>query len=163
MTTLSSPVTRLLEDLNIAYAVIAISLDSERKPIRSLEQQIAEAGGNPACIVRSLVFRAGSGRFAVLAIPSGAQADWAKLRRRLDERRLTLADPEEVLTATGFPIGAVPPIALPEGVSVLIDEGVFAHAKVVIGSGVLGYALELASADLRRALAEAEIGQWAKA
>ncbi len=159
---LDSPVTRRLDELGIGYTPIAIPLDAERKPIRSLEESIAAHGGDPTCIVRSLVFRTGSGGFVLLAIAGGGRADWGALRKHLGERRLALAEPQEVLDATGFPIGAVPPLALPESIRVLVDEGVFAHARVVIGSGVLGYALELTSADLRRALKAAEVGRFTK-
>ena len=112
--------------------------------------------------MRSLVFRTGSDGFVLLAVAGGGRADWGMLRKHLDERRLTMAQPEEVWEATGFPIGAVPPVALPETVRVLVDESVFEYDRVVIGSGVLGYALDLASADLRRALASADIGQFVK-
>ncbi|MFN3919520.1 MAG: aminoacyl-tRNA deacylase [Methylohalobius sp.] len=158
---LDSPVTRRLDELGIGYTPIAIPLDSERKPIRSLEESIAAHGGDPTCIVRSLVFRTGSGGFVLLAI-AGGRADWVALRKHLGERRLALAEPHEVLDATGFPIGAVPPLALPESIRVLVDEGVFAHKRAVIGSGVLGYALELTGADLRLALKEAEVGKFTK-
>ena len=73
-----------------------------------------------------------------------------------------MAQPEEVLDATGFPIGAVPPVALPKAVRILVDASVFGFERVVIGSGVLGYALDIASTTLRQALAGAEIGQFVK-
>ncbi len=155
-----SPVTRYLEKLGIEYKVIEIPLDPERKPIRSLEETLAARGEDPACIVRSVLFRTGSGGFVLLAAAGNKRADWGALRKHLGERRLTLAEPQEVLEATGFPVGAVPPLALPAGIRVLVDQGVFACAQVVIGSGVLGYALELASEALRRALAGAEVGRF---
>jgi Cys-tRNA(Pro)/Cys-tRNA(Cys) deacylase len=152
---LGSPVSRSLEELGIKYQVIEIPLDPERKPIRSLEEILA-ARGEAACIVRSLLLRTGSGDFVLLATAGSGRADWKALRKHLGERRLTLAEPQEVLEVTGFPVGAVPPLALPAGIRVLVDQGVFACPRVVIGSGVLGYALELAGEDLRRALAGAE-------
>ncbi|GAB6068359.1 hypothetical protein JCM13664_16780 [Methylothermus subterraneus] len=158
-----SPVTRLLDRLGIAYRPIEIPLTPDRKPVRTLEEWIAAQGGDPGCIVRSLVFRTGAGEFVLLALAGGGRVDWGRLRKYLGERRLTLAEPQDVLAATGFPIGAVPPLALPQSVRVLVDEGVFARAQAVIGSGVLGWALELAGADLRRALAEAEVGSFVQA
>lgn len=157
-----SPVTLQLEALRVNYALIEIPLDPGRKPVRSLEEQLSTQGKNPGQIIRSLLFRTGSGNFVLLAVAGGGRADWSTLRKHLNERRLTMAQPEEVLEATGFPIGAVPPIALPENISILVDKQIFNYEQVVIGSGVLGYALELESAGLRLALAEADIGQFVK-
>lgn len=159
---LDSPVTRQLHALGVSYETIEIPLDPDKKPVRSLEELLAGQNRSPRQIVRSLVFRTGSGGFILLAVAGSGKADWGILRKHINERRLTMAQPEEVLEATGFPIGAVPPIALPKTVRILVDAGVFEFEQVVIGSGVLGYALDIASAGLRQALAEAEIGQFVK-
>ncbi len=162
MAQLSSPVTQLLDQLGIEYDWVEIPLDPDKKPVRSLEELVQAKGQKPEQIVRSLVFRTGNGNFVLLAVPGNGRADWAVLRKTLGERRLTMADQDEVLEATGYPIGAVPPIALPETVRQLIDESVFEHDKVIIGSGVLGYALEIRSEDLRRATQGAAIGKFVK-
>jgi len=159
---LDSPVTRQLHALGVNYESIEIPLDPDKKPVRSLEEVLAGQNRNPGQVVRSLLFRAGSGDFVLLAVAGGGKADWGILRKHLNERRLTMAQPEEVLEATGFPIGAVPPVALPKAVRILVDASVFEFERVVIGSGVLGYALDIASTALRQALAEAEIGQFVK-
>ena len=159
---LDSPVTRQLHALGINYEPIGIPLDPNKKPVRSLEEVLAGQNRNPGQVVRSLLFRTGSGGFVLLAVAGGGKADWGILRKHLNERRLTMAQPEEVLEATGFPIGAVPPVALPKAVRILVDASVFGFERVVIGSGVLGYALDIASTTLRQALAGAEIGQFVK-
>jgi len=159
----SSPVSELLDRLNIAYKWVEIPLDPDRKPIRTLEELMEARGMSSAQIVRSLLFRAGSGKFVLLAAPATARADWGKLRKALEERRLAMAEAGEVLEVTGYPIGAVPPLALPESVRQLVDEGIFEHDRVVIGSGVLGYAIELSSDDLRRVPENVETGQFTKA
>lgn len=159
---LDSPVTLQLQTLGIDYEVIVIPLDPDKKPVRSLEEVLAGQNRNPGQIVRSLLFRTGSDGFVLLAVAGGGKADWAILRKHLNERRLTMAQPEEVLEATGFPIGAVPPIALPKAVRVLVDTGVFEFERVVIGSGILGYALDIRGDGLRKALAETEIDRFVK-
>ncbi|RME33536.1 MAG: hypothetical protein D6786_07395 [Gammaproteobacteria bacterium] len=159
-TNLTSPVSARLEAIGIPFEWIGIPLDPERKPIRSLEDLMTSRGMTPAQIVRSLLFRAGSGGFILLAAPATARVDWAALRRALGERRLTMATPEQVLEVTGYPVGAVPPLALPESVTVLADESIFTPERVVIGSGLLGWAIELAGAGLDRALAGTRRGRF---
>jgi Cys-tRNA(Pro)/Cys-tRNA(Cys) deacylase len=53
--------------------------------------------------VCSLLFRTGSDSLVLLAVTGGGKADWGMLRKHLNERHLTMAQPEEVLQATGSP------------------------------------------------------------
>lgn len=157
-----SPVTALLAAQNIEYAVIEIPLSEDKKPIRHLEALLSSKGLDPLSVVRSVVFKAASGRFCLLATAGGGRADWAVLRKHLDERKCRMAEYAEVPEATGYVVGAVPPVALPEGLTVLVDESVKQYETVVIGSGVLGYALSLKGADLLTLLAGADVGQFIK-
>jgi Cys-tRNA(Pro)/Cys-tRNA(Cys) deacylase len=74
-----------------------------------------------------------------------------------------MAEFAEVSEVTGYVVGAVPPIALPEGLLTLVDDSVKDYETVVIGSGVLGYALSLKGEDLLALLATAERGLFTKA
>jgi len=67
-----------------------------------------------------------------------------------------------VSEATGYMVGAVPPIALPDNVRVLVDNSVSNYEFVVIGSGVLGYALSLKGQDLTSLVAHKEQGSFVK-
>lgn len=157
-----SPVTELLEQEGIAYEVIEIPLSEDKKPVRSLEELLTAKGLMPQSVVRSVVFRAESGQFCLLAVAGGGRADWALLRSHLNERKLRMAEYDEVPEATGYVVGAVPPIALPDSIRVLVDTSVGDYSSVVIGSGVLGYALALQGADLLRLLSSAEQGSFVK-
>jgi prolyl-tRNA editing enzyme YbaK/EbsC (Cys-tRNA(Pro) deacylase) len=69
-----------------------------------------------------------------------------------------MASEEEVLQQTGYPRGAVAPFGLPSPMRILLDEGIFAEEEISLGSGVRNTAVILRTADLRRALPEAEVG-----
>lgn len=159
---INSHVTDLLQQKNIAYEVIEIPLSEDKKPVRNLEELLTAKGLDPKSVVRSVVFRGESGQFALLAVAGGGRADWAILRAHLNEKKARMAEYEEVPTATGYVVGAVPPIALPDSVRVLIDNSVKNYETVVIGSGVLGYALALKGSDLLALMAAAEHGSFAK-
>jgi prolyl-tRNA editing enzyme YbaK/EbsC (Cys-tRNA(Pro) deacylase) len=73
-----------------------------------------------------------------------------------------MAEFDEVPEATGYVVGAVPPVALPDSVRILVDDSVKAYETAVIGSGVLGFALALKGADLLKLLAGAESGSFVK-
>jgi len=161
--TINSAVTDLLQQQNIAFEVIEIPLSDDKKPIRNLEELLSAKGLDPTSVVRSVLFRGGSERFYLLAVAGGGRADWGVLRKQLDERQLRMAEFDEVPEVTGYVVGAVPPIALPATLRVMVDSSLHHYETVVIGSGVLGYALSLKGADLLTLLAGAEQGEFVKA
>jgi len=162
-TNIISPVTKLLDQLNIPYHVITIPLSEDQKPIRSLETLLTLQERDPTSIIRSLLFRTGSNTSVLLVIPGGYRADWSVLRKHLGQRKIKMANLDQVKEVTGYVVGAVPPIALPEKIQVLLDETVSNYLHVVIGSGILGYALSLSSQDLCSAMGSAvETGLFTK-
>lgn len=161
--TINSAVTDLLQKQNITFEVIEIPLSDDKKPIRNLEELLSAKGLDPTSVVRSVLFRGGSERFYLLAVAGGGRADWGVLRKQLDERQLRMAEFDEVPEVTGYVVGAVPPIALPATLRVMVDSSLHHYETVVIGSGVLGYALSLKGADLLTLLAGAEQGEFVKA
>lgn len=160
---LHSPVTELLQQQNIPYDVIEIPLAEDSKPVRNLEELLAKRGLDPQSVVRSVLFKTSSDQFVLLAVAGGGRADWGVLRKHLNERKCRMAEYDEVPEATGYVVGAVPPVALPESIRILVDDSVKHYETVVIGSGVLGYALSLKGADLLRLLAGAEQGVFTSA
>jgi Cys-tRNA(Pro) deacylase len=159
---IDSPVTQLLNQLTISFDVIEIPLSEDKKPIRNLEELLTSMGRDPSSVIRSIVFKTGSGAFVLLGVAGGGRADWGVLRKHLDERKLRMAEFDEVREVTGYVVGAVPPIALPESILVLLDKSVTDYDTVIIGSGVLGYALALSSKDLQIAMNNADIGDFVK-
>lgn len=162
MADIHSPVIDLLTSKNIVFEIIEIPLSEDRKPIRDLEVLLSAKGLDPASVVRSVVFKADSGQYTLLAVAGAGRADWGMLRKYLDERKLRMAEYNEVPEATGYVVGAVPPIALPETLRVLVDKSVRNYQNVVIGSGVLGYAIALKGQDLLALLAGADEGEFVK-
>jgi len=155
---LSSPVTELLQRESIAYEVIEIPLTEDKKPVRNLEELLVKHGLDPQSVVRSVLFKTASDKFVLLAVAGGGRADWGVLRKHLNERKCRMAEFDEVPEATGYVVGAVPPVALPASIQVLVDSSVRDYETVVIGSGVLGFAISLKGADLLKLLGNADQG-----
>lgn len=154
------PASLALENLGIEHRLFL-----HEGTVTSFEQAARERGQRPAQIVRSILFQVRSGEFVMVLMAGPAQVDWRKLRQIVKRSRVRMATEEEVLEVTGYRIGTVSPFgvknqARPEHgrrVRVLIDAGVLQEQEVSIGSGVRNTAIILKSADLRRALNEAEI------
>jgi Cys-tRNA(Pro) deacylase len=129
-------------------------------PVRSLEQAAAERGQRPTQVVRSILFRLGADRFAMVLVAGPDPVAWKALRQTVGQSRLTTATEEEVLHVTGYAIGAVSPFGLPQPVTVFVDEGVLMEEDLSIGSGVRGTTIILRSNDLMRALPDAVVGNF---
>lgn len=155
---ITSPVTELLQQLGISYGVIEIPLSEDKKPVRNLEELLLKQGINPQSVVRSVLFKTASDKYVLLAVAGGGRADWGVLRKHLNERKCRMAEFDEVAEATGYIVGAVPPIALPEDIKILVDDSVKDYETVVIGSGVLGFALSLKGVDLLNLFDDADQG-----
>mgnify|MGYP000067769023 CR=1 FL=1 len=160
--TIHSEVTDLLISAGVDFDVVEIPLSEDKKPIRNLEALLSTKGLDPTSVVRSVVFRGGSKQFYLLAVAGAGRADWGVLRKHLEERKLRMAEYDEVPEATGYVVGAVPPVALPASLKVLVDASVATYETVVIGSGVLGYALALKASDLLQLMADVEQGSFVK-
>ena len=149
------PVAQALTELQIPHRVFIHTGE-----VNSLQQAAAERGQQPEQVVRSLLFRIAEGEFAMVLIAGPAQVSWKALRKHFAQSRLTTATEEEVLAVTGYTRGAVAPFGLRQPVRVLIDEGLLAQDVISLGSGVRGSAIILTVADLRRALPDAEVGNF---
>jgi len=152
-----TPVSRALAALGISHREFV-----HPGPVYTLEQAAQERGQQPGQVVRSIVFRVGEGDYVMVLVGGSAQVDWRALRRHLGQSRLTTATEPDLLEATGYAVGAVAPFGLPRPMRTLLDESVLAFDEISLGSGVRGTTILLLSADLRRALPEAEVGQFVK-
>ena len=157
------PVSVALSQLNIPHRVFTHS-----GSVHSLEQAAQERGQTPDQVVRSILFRlgkneAGEEQYAMALIAGPDQVSWKALRRHFGQSRLTMATADEVLSVTGYPIGAVSPFGMPTQLPVLIDESVTAQQEVSIGSGVRSTTVILQVADLLKALPEAIAGNFREA
>lgn len=150
----TTAVTQHLDQLHIPYTFFR-----HPGPVHSLEQAAAERGQQPEQVVRSILFRLASDDFLLVLVAGPRQIDWKALRRTLNQSRLTMAKPEEVLTVTGYEIGAVSPFGLPQPIRTLVDESVLAQAEVSIGSGVRSTTVILKTTDLMQALGDVEVVQ----
>ncbi len=148
--------------LALAQANIPYRLFHHEGPIRSLEQAASERNQQPDQVVRSIVFRVAKESYLMVLVAGNRQVDWTILRRHLGQSRLTLATEDEVRKTTGSERGGVGPLGLPKPMRIIVDESVFANDEISLGSGVRGTAVILSSVDLRRALGDVEIGQFAE-
>ena len=96
----------------------------------------------------------------MVLIAGPEQINWKILRNKLGENRLTMASEDQVLSVTGYPLGAVAPFGLLQPVKIFVDQSVLQQQIISMGSGVRGIAIILKSADLLKALGDYQIGDF---
>ena len=146
------PASIVLEKLNIPHQVF-----KHEKPVTSFEQAASDRNQRPEQIVRSILFQVRSDEFVMVLMAGREQVDWRSLRKLVGRSRVRMATEDEVLEVTGYRVGTVSPFGMRHQVRILIDASVLQEEEISIGSGVRNTAIILKSADLRRALEDAEI------
>ncbi len=152
------PASIALEALGIPHQVFR-----HAGPVKSLEQAAQERGQRPEQVVRSILFRLGEDQYLMALVAGPAQISWKKLRKHVGQSRLTMASEDEVLSVTGYRIGAVSPFGTARPLRILVDPGLLREQEVSLGSGVRGVAIVMKSGDLMRALQDAEVTELVEA
>lgn len=143
----TSPAIEFLRQKHIPFSIL-IQPDG----LTTLDEIACVRGQRLTQIVRSLVFRHSDREFVLVLAQAGNKVDWKSLRAVLGLRRITMATPEEVLSITGYVIGAVSPFGLAQKLPVLVDQKIL-HEKVIsTGSGIPNVALIIRVANLLKAL-----------
>lgn len=146
------PASIALDELGIPHRIFR-----HQTPVDSFEQAASDRDQRPEQVVRSILFQVRAEEFVMVLMAGREQVDWRSLRKLVGRSRLRMATEDEVLEVTGYRVGTVTPFGMKRQVRVLIDPSVFREEEISIGSGVSNTAILLKSADLRRALGEAEV------
>jgi prolyl-tRNA editing enzyme YbaK/EbsC (Cys-tRNA(Pro) deacylase) len=80
-----------------------------------------------------------------------------KLKRLFGANKVKMADPETVERVTGYPVGGVCPVALPDKLPILLDETMHRFPVVYAAAGTPNSALPMTMEQLQRITG----GQWA--
>jgi len=146
------PVSLALEKLNIPHQIFR-----HETPVDSFEKAASDRGQRSSQIVRTILFRVSEDEFALALVAGPGQISWKLLRKLLGKSRITMATEEEVLTVTGYRPGTVGPFGLLKPVRMLVEAGLLKEEEVSIGSGMRDTAVIIKSADLLKALGNAEV------
>ena len=151
------PASIALDQLGIPHRVFR-----HETPVESFEQAASDRNQRPEQVVRSILFQVRPEEFVMVLMAGREQVDWRSLRKLVGRSRMRMATEDEVLEVTGYRIGTVSPLGMKRQVRVLIDSSVLREEEISIGSGVSNTAILLKSADLRRALGDAEVISFVK-
>ncbi|WNJ96216.1 YbaK/EbsC family protein [Vibrio ruber] len=105
-------------------------------------------GVRPAQMVKCVLLRDMSDRYALACVPGHLSVAPQKVRSYLGWRRMTCATSEQVLQVTGYPVGAVTPLLLKTDIPILFDPAISQEPEVTISSGSLHAGIAIQTQDL---------------
>lgn len=104
-----------------AAAGVEKTIQSFAEPTRNSEEAAKALRVAVGQIAKTILLLVDEALVAVV-IAGDRRVDLKKVKALLGGRRVRLAGPADVVTRTGFAVGAVPPVALPPGTRVYLDS-----------------------------------------
>lgn len=113
-----------------------IGIDAEIRtfdePCSSVQEAARAVGADPADFVKSLCVIA-DGQLVVAVVGGTDRLDLERLAAHLEAETVRMARPEEVLEATGYPVGGVPPFGF--DAPFVVDRAVLEEDAIWAGGG----------------------------
>jgi len=149
--TVIEKVQSFLDQYNMGLKIIEFEESTS-----TCELAAAALGVEVGQIAKTLVFLADDR--PVLVVASGDnKIKSGKLKRRLGVSKVRMADPETVKRVTGYSVGGVCPVALPERLTVLLDDSMYRFPVVYAAAGTPHSALPVNMEQLEAITG----GEWA--
>ena len=120
------------------------------RPTRTVREAAEALGVNPSLIVKTIIVES-RGRYYAAIIPGDRRLN-LKAVEKVTGGRARLAERFEVLEATGYNVGSVPPLCLPSNVQVLVDSSIMGRERVYGGGGSESSLLEFEPSKLVSAM-----------
>lgn len=148
MAEISSGVQRVQEALDQS----GLSLEVVELPqsTRTAQEAADAVGCQLGQIVKSLVFRGSDSETPYLVLVSGPnRADLERVSQLVGEP-IQMGDADFVREVTGFSIGGVAPVGMPEPIQTLIDRDLLQYDTIWAAAGTPRSVFSLSPDDLRR-------------
>ena len=101
---------------------------------RTAQDAATALGCNVGAIVKSLLFSTGD-NFVLCLVSGDKRCSLNKLKKTLDEKDVSMANPDEVKKVTGYTIGGVSPVGHLSKVKIYIDINLERFTKVFAAAG----------------------------
>ena len=134
---IAKPVRDTILKLNSSETIGVVEIDPNLSDTAAFCEHYQVRMSQAANCVVLEAKRADKTWLAACVILGNTRADVNGLARRtLDARKISFAPMEKAVAETSMEYGAITPIGLPDGWSILIDKAVADSEYVIIGSGV---------------------------
>ena len=118
-----------LKEFNSDLKVIVLE-----QTARTANDAATSLGCNVGAIVKSLLFKTGDS-FVLCLVSGDKRCSLNKLKKILDEKDVSMANPEDVKKITGYTIGGVSPTGHLTKINIFIDETLSRFSSIFAAAG----------------------------
>ncbi len=122
-------VEKILKDFDPNLDVVILE-----QTARTANDAATALGCNVGAIVKSLLFKIGD-KFCLCLVSGDKRCSLNKLKKKLNEKDVLMASPEEVKQVTGYTIGGVSPIGHLVKIKIYMDKNLERFSKVFAAAG----------------------------
>ena len=122
-------VEKILKDFDPNLDVVILE-----QTARTANDAATALGCNVGAIVKSLLFKIGD-KFCLCLVSGDKRCSLNKLKKKLNEKDVSMASPEEVKQVTGYTIGGVSPIGHLVKIKIYMDKNLERFSKVFAAAG----------------------------
>ncbi len=145
----STPATVALEKAGIAFKLHEYDYDPNAERIG---MQAAEAlGVAPERLLKTLMAKAGNAAVCAL-VPSDKEVSLKRLAAAAGSKDAAMLPPAEAERTTGYHVGGISPFGQRKRAPAFIERAALLHRTVFVNGGRRGLQIEIAPADLVRAI-----------
>lgn len=145
----ATPATTALEKAGIAFTLHEYDYDPNAARIG---MQAAEALGiAPDRLLKTLMAKAGNATVCVM-VPSDKEVSLKRLAAAAGAKEAAMMPPAEAERVTGYHVGGISPLGQRKRSAAFIERAALAHPTVLVNGGRRGLQIEIAPADLVRAV-----------
>jgi Cys-tRNA(Pro)/Cys-tRNA(Cys) deacylase len=145
----ATPATVALERAGVAFKLHEYGYDPNAERIG---MQAAEAlGVSPSRLLKTLMAKAGGAVICVL-IASDREVSLKKLAAAAGSKDAALLPAAEAERVTGYHVGGISAFGQRKRVQTFVESAALTHPTVIVNGGRRGLQIEIAPADLMRAL-----------
>ena len=120
---------KILKEFDPSMNVIILE-----KTARTANDAATALGCNVGAIVKSLLFKTGD-KFCLCLVSGDKRCSLNKLKKKLNQKDVSMANPEEVKKITGYTIGGVSPIGHLVNTKIYMDQHLERFLKVFAAAG----------------------------
>tara|TARA_B100001559_G_scaffold176873_1_gene148125 strand:- start:206 stop:688 length:483 start_codon:yes stop_codon:yes gene_type:complete len=122
-------VEKILNDFDPNLDVVILE-----QTARTANDAATALGCNVGAIVKSLLFKIGD-KFCLCLVSGDKRCSLNRLKKKLDKKDVSMANPEEVKQVTGYTIGGVSPIGHLVKIKIYMDKNLERFSKVFAAAG----------------------------
>ena len=101
---------------------------------RTAEEAATALGCSVGAIVKSLLFKTGD-KFLLCLVSGDRRCSLNKLKKILNEKDVSMANPDEVKRITGYTIGGVSPVGHLTKLKIILDNNLKRFSKIYAAAG----------------------------